>query len=202
MSDTRLNLTGLTYFFNRLKTLFATKTELGDLEDRVDDIVAEGGEPNTIESISLNGTPITPDGNKNVALTEADPTVPAWAKASSKPTYTAQEVGALPSSTTIPSKVSDLTNDSGFQTASDVSSAISAAVGSAYKFKGSVATVADLPNNAEVGDVYDVQATGTNYAWTGTAWDALGQLIDTSTLWAKSELVAITTAQIDTIVES
>ena len=46
--------------------------------------------------------------------TETDPTVPAWAKASSKPTYTASEVGALPSSTVIPSKTSDLTNDSGF----------------------------------------------------------------------------------------
>ena len=45
---------------------------------------------------------------------ETDPTVPAWAKAASKPTYTASEVGALPSNTSIPSKTSDLTNDSGF----------------------------------------------------------------------------------------
>lgn len=37
----------------------------------------------------------------------------------------AADVGALPDTTPIPSKVSDLTNDSGFQTASDVSSAIS-----------------------------------------------------------------------------
>jgi hypothetical protein len=42
--------------------------------------------------------------------------VPAWAKQSSKPTYTASEVGALPSSTKIPSKTSELTNDSGFLT--------------------------------------------------------------------------------------
>lgn len=46
--------------------------------------------------------------------TETDPTVPSWAKQPSKPTYTANEVGALPSSTQIPSKTSDLTNDSGF----------------------------------------------------------------------------------------
>lgn len=31
-----------------------------------------------------------------------DPTVPAWAKAAQKPTYTAAEVGALPDSTVIP----------------------------------------------------------------------------------------------------
>lgn len=46
--------------------------------------------------------------------TETDPTVPSWAKQSTKPSYTASEVGALPSSTQIPSKTSDLTNDSGF----------------------------------------------------------------------------------------
>lgn len=42
--------------------------------------------------------------------------VSAWAKAATKPTYTASEVGALPDDTTIPTKVSDLTNDSGFIT--------------------------------------------------------------------------------------
>lgn len=46
--------------------------------------------------------------------TETDPTVPSWAKASTKPTYTASEVGALPDTTTIPTKTSDLNNDSGF----------------------------------------------------------------------------------------
>lgn len=41
--------------------------------------------------------------------TETDPTVPAWAKEATKPTYTAQEVGALPDDTEIPteSTVSD-----------------------------------------------------------------------------------------------
>ena len=33
---------------------------------------------------------------------ETDPTVPAWAKQSTKPTYTAAEVGALPDTTIIP----------------------------------------------------------------------------------------------------
>ena len=83
----------------------------------------------------------TNDAGYLTSYTETDPTVPSWAKASSKPSYTASEVGAvpttrtvngkalssdisltasdvsaLPSSTTIPSKVSDLTNDSGFLT--------------------------------------------------------------------------------------
>lgn len=42
--------------------------------------------------------------------------VKAWAKADSKPSYTASEVGALPASTVIPVKTSQLTNDSGFLT--------------------------------------------------------------------------------------
>lgn len=50
------------------------------------------------------------------SYTETDPTVPAWAKASTKPSYTASEVGALPNTTVIPTKTSDLTNDSGFLT--------------------------------------------------------------------------------------
>ena len=59
---------------------------------------------------------------------ETDPTVPEWAKNPTKPSYNAQEVGALPANTplfsgdyndlenkpTIPSKTSDLNNDSKF----------------------------------------------------------------------------------------
>ena len=58
--------------------------------------------------------------------TETDPTVPSWAKAEEKPTYTATEVGALPEDTelfsgsyndltdkpTIPDSLSDLSDDS------------------------------------------------------------------------------------------
>ena len=101
---------------------------------------------------------------------------------------------------TIPSAVSQLTNDSGYQTASDVSTAISAAVSSAYIYKGSVATVSDLPASGNTtGDVYDVQATGVNYAWNGTAWDALGSYVDTTLYWAKTELTAMTTTEINNI---
>lgn len=37
------------------------------------------------------------------SYTETDPTVPEWAKAAAKPSYTASEVGALPNTTVIPS---------------------------------------------------------------------------------------------------
>jgi lysophospholipase L1-like esterase len=97
---------------------------------------------------------LTNDSGFLTGYTETDPTVPSWAKASTKPSYTKSEVGlgnvdnvkqysasnpppypvtsvngktgavnldasavgALPSSTTIPTKVSQLTNDKGYLT--------------------------------------------------------------------------------------
>lgn len=41
---------------------------------------------------------------------------PSWVNSATKPTYTASEVGALPAATVIPSKTSQLSNDSGFTT--------------------------------------------------------------------------------------
>lgn len=70
----------------------------------------------SIPTVPSNVSAFTNDAGYITDYTETDPTVPAWAKASTKPTYTASEVGALPSSTFIPSKTSDLTNDSGFIT--------------------------------------------------------------------------------------
>ena len=49
---------------------------------------------------------------------------------------------------------------------------------SAMHYKGTVATVADLPASATIGDVYNVTATGDNYAWDGTAWDKLSGVVD------------------------
>ena len=69
-----------------------------------------------IPTVPTNVSAFTNDAGYITGYTETDPTVPAWAKASSKPTYTASEVGALPDSTVIPTKVSELTNDSGYIT--------------------------------------------------------------------------------------
>lgn len=54
------------------------------------------------------------ENDSGYLTTETDPTVPAWAKESTKPSYTPQEVGALPANTYIPQKTSDLTNDSNY----------------------------------------------------------------------------------------
>lgn len=50
--------------------------------------------------ITLGNNTITP----LTSFTETDPTVPSWAKASSKPSYTASEVGAVPTTRTVNGK--------------------------------------------------------------------------------------------------
>ena len=63
-----------------------------------------------------------------------------------------------------------------------------------YKYKGSVATVSALPSSDNTtGDVYNVEASGMNYAWNGTEWDALGETFSIS---------SISNSDIDTIVAS
>ena len=57
---------------------------------------------------------------------------------------------------------------------------IDAKISSVMSYKGTVATVEDLPSSATVGDVYNVTDTGMNYAWNGSQWDALGSDIDLS----------------------
>lgn len=52
-------------------------------------------------------------------IEETDPTVPEWAKAEEKPTYTAEEVGALPDTTKIPKNLSNLQDDAEHRTVTD-----------------------------------------------------------------------------------
>lgn len=57
-------------------------------------------QPIVINGISYDGSErkeITVSAGDGGSITETDPTVPAWAKAENKPSYTAEEVGALPS---------------------------------------------------------------------------------------------------------
>ena len=73
----------------------------------------------------------------------------------------------------------DKTKLDGFGAAS--SYALKSDITQMYRYKGSVADASKLPASSQVaGDVYDIQAAssygpaGTNVAWNGTAWDALG----------------------------
>lgn len=181
-TENYLDQTGLGYYHNRIKTIFADKEEVpkktsdltndgdGNSNFATESYVDQNG--GKIDKIKVNGTdqPIT---NKTVDIS-------------------------------VPVKVSDLTNDSKFQTDTEVQSKIDAAVSRVLRYKGSVANYAALEAIAskEEGDVYDVQDTGMNYAWNGTTWDPLGSSVDLSAYWSKQELKAMTVAEVDAILEA
>lgn len=143
-------------------------------------------------------------------------------------TFTANASSNKTANITVPTKTSEVTNDSGFITkevnnltnytkTSDLPTAaktgkfadllekpttiagygitdaytkteIDNKVASVYKYKGSVATYANLPSTGQVvGDVYNVEENGANYAWDGSTWDKLGETIDFSPYLLKTE---------------
>lgn len=113
--------------------------------------------------------------------------------------------------TDIPTKVSELENDSNFAekattlagygiedayTKSEVDSLVS----STFRYKGTVDNYEDLPtSDQKVGDVYNIKnadaehgiKAGDNVAWSGTEWDVLSGLVDLSNYYTKSETEAL-----------
>lgn len=109
----------------------------------------------------------------------------------------------------VPTATSDLTNDSDFQTEQEVQALIDDALADVTGIDFEV--VQALPQSGQKGVIYLVQKTGTSgdvydeYIWVtpqgGTAhFEKIGTTeVDLSDYWAISDLVAITTAEIDTI---
>ena len=197
VTDEYLAKTGLSYFWGRIKTIFATKTELGDKVDKVagkglsteDYTSAEktkltniqaNAQVNAIDSVSVNNTALTPDANKNVNVT-------------------------------VPTATSQLTNDNNFQNATQVSAAIQSAISgiTGITFNFDYSSFEELPAVGEVGTIYfipDATATSPNvyteYVWNDNdeEYEQIGSAeIDVDSLWSKSDLTAITTAEIDQI---
>lgn len=59
------------------------------------DGVATGAQVNNITTVKFNNVTQT-ISNKTLSLTETDPTVPSWAKANTKPSYSWSEIGSKP----------------------------------------------------------------------------------------------------------
>ena len=110
---------------------------------------------------------------------ETDPTVPAWAKAANKPTYTASEVGALPDTTAIPTNTSDLNNDSGFIT-SETDPVFSASAASGI-------SSSDISNwngkTSNIGTITGITMNGTSKGTSGNV--DLGTVITSETQLSK-----------------
>lgn len=91
-----LDQSGVSYLWSKAKAFFAAKEDLNELSGKVDDIVAEGGEPNVITAVKVNGT--------------------------------AQAITDKAVNITVPTKTSQITNDSGYQTNAEVKSAVDGAI--------------------------------------------------------------------------
>lgn len=111
-----------------------------------------------------------PDASGTVALTTDIPSVPSWALAASKPTYTFSELTSHP--TTL--------NDYGITNAY-TKTEVDGLVSGVLHYKGTKATVSALPNSGNVtGDVWHVTADGSEWAWDGSDWQELGTAVDLS----------------------
>ena len=79
----------------------------------------------TIPTVPTNVSAFNNDAGYLTGYTESDPTISSWAKASSKPSYTASEVGAVPTSRTVNGKALSANIS---LTASDVGAATTSAL--------------------------------------------------------------------------
>ena len=111
-----------------------------------------------------------PDASGTVALTTDIPSVPSWAMASSKPSYTFSELTSHP--TTL--------NDYGI-TDTYTKTEVDGLVSGVLHYKGTKANVSSLPSSGNVtGDVWHVTADGSEWAWDGSDWQELGTTVDLS----------------------
>lgn len=71
---------------------------------------------------------------------------------------------------------------------STVTALIDSKVASVYKYKGTVATEAELPGSDQVvGDVYHVTEKSKEFVWDGEKWEELGGIVDLSGYYTKGE---------------
>ena len=123
---------------------------------------------------------LTNDSGFLTSYTETDPTVPAWAKATNKPSYNFSEIGSTP------------TTLSGYGiTNAYTKTEIDGLVAGVLHYKGTKATVSQLPTTGNTtGDTWHVTADGSEWAWDGAEWQELGTAVDLSNYATKATTLA------------
>ena len=110
-------------------------------------------------------------------------------------------------SSAVPTSVSQLANDSKYQTKNDVDSAIASAVAGIVQFQFQKVTV--LPETGEKGIIYLLPTATTGdkniyaeYIWTGTTYEELGVQLDLSGYLTSDDVVELTNAEMTSIVDT
>ena len=176
-----------------------------------------------ITSVKVNGTALTPTNNAvdvpvptNVSdlTNDGDGTSPfatedyvdasAGAIDTIKVNGTTQTITNKTVDITVPTNNNQLTNGAGYQTASDVSSAINTAIGGITSIDYQV--VQALPTSGVKGTIYLVSnsGTGTNiydeYIWVNNAWEFIGTTaVDLTNYLQDSDVIPLTNSEIDSI---
>ena len=191
----------LAYLVEKLKAFFVTDVTVSGATITV----TKGGTPTskTIPNAtaSANGLMTSGDKSKLSGIAQgAQVNVIEGVSVGGAAAPVANKVVELPA---IPTKVSQLNNDSGYQTKAQMDAAI-AGLGKVLNWKGTKATFADLPTTGnKAGDTWNVTAehgntpAGTNYTWSGTDWDPLGGTIDLSGYVEAADLQPLTDEEID-----
>lgn len=105
----------------------------------------------------------------------------------------------------IPTNVSQLTNDSNYQTGTQVATTIANAIGNIETIKFEIVSV--LPETGNTATIYLVSTARTNsydeYIYIDNSWEKIGTTdVDLSGYVQSSDLIAITNSEIDTILAS
>lgn len=135
-------------------------TTLDPGQNATSEVVANGTDESGNPKYKLNfGIPRGYDGSSTGGVGVADSVQwanvlnkPTWVNSATKPTYTATEVGALPVGTIIPSKTSQLTNDSNYVTSSTLKTINGQSIVGAgnIEISGTGSGIADAPSDGKI----------------------------------------------------
>lgn len=122
---------------------------------------------------SIDNVSIKRNGNgelyalvESALLDESDPTVPSWAKQPNKPSYTSQEVGAIPTTSRgVADGVAELDS-----TGRVPSSQLPSYVDDVTEYP----SLDDFPEDGETGKIYVSTLDNTTYRWSGSTYVKVG----------------------------
>ena len=204
----------------------AYKKKVDDTAKQASDLVAAGGQPNTIETVKVNGTAVTPDSKKAV-----DIKVPTTAEIKTQiENYGYQNADAVENAITgkgyqtkdqvntivtgkgyqTASQVDNIVTGKGYQTETQVANAIKTAIGGVTQFKLETPSDGKLPTTGAIGVIYRIPSATTEdkdlydeYYWDGSKYEFMGHnRMDLSPYAKKENFTVITAAKIDELWDS
>ena len=190
----------------------AEKTKLEGIEEKANNYTLPNATSSTLGGVKVGTNISVSNGTISVATgTTSAVGVVKLENAASASTTTAATPAAVKAVKDIAdAKAAKATTLSGYGiTDAYTKTEIDNKVSSALHYKGSKDTYADLPTTGNTtGDVWNVAEAdtthgvkaGDNVAWNGTEWDVLAGTVDLSAYMLTTDMVAVTNAEIDTII--